>query len=344
MPMTISRPGRGRCIAPWSWWLGVLMLAVTTPTEAQTGANAPQPAEAGKARLHVLHISTPQEMKDFFLYTEDRLPFISAHRGGPLPGFPENCLATFGHTLQNTWAVMEIDPHYTKDGAIVLMHDGTLDRTSTGHGKVSDHTLDEIRQLRLKDTLGKPTPYAIPTLDEALDWARGKTILILDQKDVPAVVRAQAIQKHHAQLHAMVMCYNFADARAVHDVDKNILMEVFIPDHAALERFDKTGVPWSNVVAFVSHNTPRDSSIFRQVHDKGSMCILGSSRNLDRDFIDGKITESARDDGYRQLILSGADVIEADLASDAGKAIESLQSKPSSKKPYFQDPQANPNP
>ena len=64
------------------------------------------------------------------------------------------------------------------------MHDPTLERTTTGKGRVVDFTLGELKQLRLKDNSGNVTEFQIPTLDEVLDWARGKTILVLDQKDV----------------------------------------------------------------------------------------------------------------------------------------------------------------
>jgi glycerophosphoryl diester phosphodiesterase len=47
--------------------------------------------------------------------------------------------------------MFEIDPRITKDSVVVLMHDATLDRTTTGTGRVADHTWAELQQLRLKD-------------------------------------------------------------------------------------------------------------------------------------------------------------------------------------------------
>ena len=107
-------------------------------------------------------------MKDFFHYTSDRIPFVSSHRGAPALGYPKNCIATFAKTLRHTWSIIEMDPHYTKDSVIILMHDPTLDRTSTGHGKISDHTFAEIQQLNLKDDLGNVTKYKIPKLDDVI--------------------------------------------------------------------------------------------------------------------------------------------------------------------------------
>lgn len=273
---------------------------------------------------------------EFFRYTTDRIPFISSHRGGPREGLPENCIATFENTLRHTWSILEIDPRYTKDSAIVLMHDATLNRTSNGNGKVSDYTLEEIRKLKLKDTKGNITEESIPTLDEALEWAKGKTILIVDMKDVPVDARVRKIREHHAQANAMVMVYSFADAKRCYELDNSIMMEVFIPDIAAAVKFDETGVPWSNIVAFVTHVEPKDKAVFKYIHDKGAMCIRGSSRTIDKDFMDGKISDSnVLNAKYRQLINDGADIIEADLGVEAGKAIEKLQAVRSSKRKSF---------
>jgi glycerophosphoryl diester phosphodiesterase len=230
---------------------------------------------------------------------------------------------------------MEIDPHYTRDSAIILMHDPTLDRTSTGHGKISARTLAEVQALNLKDDLGNVTKYRVPTLDEALKWAKGKTVLILDQKDVPAETRAKIIQTHHAETCAMVMCYNYADAKKCYDIDKNIMMEVFIPDRKSAAKFEKTGVPWSNVVAFVTHGSPKDPGIFKYLHEKGVMAIRGSSRNIDKQYSAGEISKKELEKGYLKMVGSGTDIIEADLGVQAGETLQKEQTVSGTSHPYF---------
>ncbi len=287
--------------------------------------------------FHVINVRNTKELKDFFRFTGDRLPFISSHRGGPSAGFPENCIATFENTLQHTWSLIELDPHYTRDSAIVLMHDATLDRTSNGHGKVSDYTLAELRKLKLKDTEGNITSKRIPTLDEALEWAKGRTILMVDQKDVSTDVRVKKIREHHAQASAMVMAYSLADAKRCYELDKSIMMEiVFVHDLKSAAEFDQSGVPWENVVVFVTHTDPKEKGIFEYVHSKGAMCIRGSSRTIDKDYAAGKIAgEEVFYEKYRRLIRDGADIIEADLGIEAGRAIKSMQEGKSSKRKYF---------
>ena len=290
---------------------------------------------AQSTRLHILQVENPRQLRDFFRYSPDRIPFVSAHRGGPRPGYPENCLATFENTLRHTWAILEIDPHYTKDSAIVLMHDPTLDRTTNGHGKVADYTLAELRQLRLKDTDGQITDYTIPTLGEALAWAKGRTVLVVDQKDVPMAARVAEIRKHGAEANALGMAYKFADAKLAYALNFDVMMEVFIADQKAADAFAKTGVPWENTVAFVTHTKPKDPGIFQYLHTQGTLAIVGSSRTIDKDFAEKKIARSDLNEGYLNIIESGADIIEADLAIEAGETLMKSQEKKSSKKRFF---------
>ena len=141
---------------------------------------------SGQAQsLHTLSIKSPRELRQFFDYAGRDVPIISGHRGGTIKGYPENSLGAFENTLRSTPAFFEVDPRLTKDSVIVLMHDATLDRTTTGTGKVSDHTWAELKALRLKDLEGNVTAYGIPTLEEVIRWSKGKTVLNLDHKDVP---------------------------------------------------------------------------------------------------------------------------------------------------------------
>jgi len=294
---------------------------------------------AGHLDLHVLAPRTPQELQGLFKHTGEPLPLVSAHRGGPQENLPENCLATFENTLRHTFAVLEVDPRYTKDGAIVLHHDARLERTTTGNGLVADHTLQELKQLRLKDPHGTVTDHQIPSLDEALEWARRKTILILDQKDVPMAARVKKIEEHKAEAHAMLIVYNFKDVQACHALNPNIMMEVMISTRAQFDQFEKTGVPWRNIVAFVGHVSTPDARLCELIHGREATCIVGTSRHLDRRFLTGGVTDiSVLESGYRALLQQGADTIETDLPAQLGPLLFGATSACPSKERYFRVP------
>jgi len=270
-------------------------------------------------KSHRIDPQTPQGLRQLLAYTGTPLPLVSAHRGGVRRGFPENCLATFEETLQHTPAIMEVDSRYTQDGAIVLHHDATLERTTTGQGHVADFTLAELKQLNLKDAEGNVTPFTIPTLDEALMWARGKTILVLDQKDVSVAERVRKIADHNAEAYAMVIVNSFKDAQACHALNANVMMEVMIPNREKAEEIGRLGIPWQNVVAFVGHTPPEDAALYEFIHRQGACCMMGTSRNLDRQIITGAVADVKQlERDYRAFLERGADIIETDIPAELG--------------------------
>ena len=308
--------------------LAVSAASMVAGQAALTQARAP-------VKLHVLAIASLEDLRGFFRYDPDGPPLLTAHRGGAKEGFPENAIETFENTLRHTWSNIEVDPRYTKDDVPVLFHDETLERTSNGAGRVRDHTYEELKRLRLKDAQGKLTDSRIPTLDSALDWAKGKTILFLDNKDVDVLERARRIQGRDARAWAVVMAYSFADARRVYDFDPAIMMQVFLPDADAVVRFDATGIPWDNIIGFVTHAEPREFEVFSLIARRRAMAVLGTSRTIDRAYRTGAIAKGEMLARYRASIQAGAHIVEADLPIEAGEALDAARAAASAKRRYF---------
>jgi glycerophosphoryl diester phosphodiesterase len=97
---------------------------------------------------------------------------FAAHRGGALL-WPENSLRAFRGALDLGADYLEFDVHLSRDGEVIVIHDATLDRTSTGTGPVRERSLAELRLLRLKDRAGAATDEPIPTLDDVAALAAG---------------------------------------------------------------------------------------------------------------------------------------------------------------------------
>ena len=277
---------------------------------------------AAQEPMHTMAFNHPGELKAYLRYQPDRPALISAHRGGAAAGHPENSIHTFARTLSYTPAFMEVDPRYTKDGQIVLLHDDTLSRMTTGRGRVIDHTLAELRQLYLKDVNGRTTPFGVNTLEEALLWAKGKTVLILDQKGIPALERAKLLVAHNAKAHAMLIVYSVEDAAAVYRYDPEIMMEVMVPSMAALAEFQAAGVPMENIVAFAGHRPPKDPAVIAGLPAVGVTPARGTSFELDRAYTAGKISRGELHAGYRALVAGGVAMLESDLATEAGMAVQ----------------------
>ena len=314
-------------------------LAFVVALLPQAGSAQTPPAGTSTTGLHRIVPGSPQELQELFRYTGETLPILSAHRGGAKAGFPENCLETFENTLRHSFAMLEIDPRFTRDGEIVVHHDATLDRTTTGTGRVADWTLEELKQLRLKDAEGNVTPYQIPTLDEVLEWARGKTILVLDSKDVPIAARVRKIEQHDAEGYAMLIVGNVAGAQECHALNANIMMEVMMPDQERYHAFDESGVPWSNLIAFVGHEPSKDQVLLQKLHDKGVCCLAGTSRNIDKELI----LQSAANAGnveqqYHALLQRGIDLIETDLPREVWPLLYADTAIPPSKSRFVVRP------
>ena len=104
---------------------------------------------------------------------------LFAHRG--FSGkYPENTLLAFRRAAELDVFGVEFDVHLTADGQLVVIHDETINRTSTGSGFVKDMTLDELRQYEYGGWFGEQfAGERIPTLHEVLAAFR-KTAHVLN--------------------------------------------------------------------------------------------------------------------------------------------------------------------
>ena len=108
-----------------------------------------------------------------------RMPYNIAHRGsfaatGVPAAYPtENSLGAVNEAIALGASHLELDVHLTKDGRIVVMHDTTIDRTTTGSGNIGDMTLAQIRQFKLKDG------QHIPVLEEVFEILERHKDLVL---------------------------------------------------------------------------------------------------------------------------------------------------------------------
>lgn len=105
---------------------------------------------------------------------------VVAHRGD-WRNAPENSLQAIENCIEMGVDMVEIDIRMTRDSQLVVIHDATLDRTTTGKGKVAGWTLDSIKTLYLRNGANHPTHHRIPTLEEAMLTAKGKILVNLDK-------------------------------------------------------------------------------------------------------------------------------------------------------------------
>ncbi|AQX86206.1 glycerophosphodiester phosphodiesterase family protein [Elizabethkingia bruuniana] len=102
---------------------------------------------------------------------------VVAHRGD-WRNYPENSIKAVAGAIKMGVDIVEIDIQKTKDEQLIIMHDPKLDRTTNGTGKISDVTLDYVRTLILRNGASMPTREKVPTLEEMLNFIKGKRIML----------------------------------------------------------------------------------------------------------------------------------------------------------------------
>lgn len=108
---------------------------------------------------------------------------VACHRGD-WRNFPENSAMAIESIIKMGADIMELDLKMTKDSVLVLSHDKTIDRCTTGKGKVSDYTYEELMQFNLKRAHGvKSDTTHILTLEQALSICKDRICVNVDQGD-----------------------------------------------------------------------------------------------------------------------------------------------------------------
>ena len=117
---------------------------------------------------------------------------VIAHRGYHTIA-PENSLMAIQNAINDGADYVELDIRTTKDGKLVLMHDGTVDRMTNGKGNINELSFDTIRALKLfNKRITNSDTLQVPTFEEALQLCKNKINIYLDFKaaNVPQVHEA----------------------------------------------------------------------------------------------------------------------------------------------------------
>ena len=148
---------------------------------------------------------------------------MAAHRAEN-PAFPENSIVAIKEAIRLGADIIEVDVRETKDGVLVIMHDKTLDRTTTGKGLVADMTYDQLQQLFLLHN-GEPTMEKIPTFKEVLNLVKGKVMLDIDYKAEgkrAARSTTRVLRKTKTEKQVLFFLYDYKDAPALRRMNKRV--------------------------------------------------------------------------------------------------------------------------
>ena len=134
-----------------------------------------------------------------------------AHRGAS-GTFPENTLSAFRAAIEAGADMCELDVQLTREGAVVVIHDETVERTTDGKGEVAELTLEELKRLDAgaKYKGGSFKGERIPTLDEVFAVTGGKCGLNIELKAGGLEHQvAQIMQAHNALGDSIVSSFDW---------------------------------------------------------------------------------------------------------------------------------------
>jgi glycerophosphoryl diester phosphodiesterase len=169
------------------------------------------------------------------LFPGRRGPFVSAHRGFSAVS-PENTLPALAAALAAGADIAEIDVRMTADHTLVLMHDADVARTTNGTGPISAMALNDVKTLDAGGWFGAEfAGVAVPTLDEVLEWSRGRLALIVELKNFPERDPAflqefvAAIHRHEAAAFVVPACFDHPTLADLHRRQPGWLLQMIVP-------------------------------------------------------------------------------------------------------------------
>ena len=233
---------------------------------------------------------------------------VIAHRGAHREA-PENTLASLEQAIEIGCDYVELDVRRTKDGALVIMHDSSVNRMTNGKGKIADLTLAEIRKFEVKNRHGaKWAGLKVPTFDEMLDHAKGRMKIYVDHKQAPPADVLAAIQRH-GMLHEVVVYGNVKTLREYKKLAPDIWIMPGHPDSIAeiqsLCRDLKPETLDGNVVEWTR-------SQVEAAHRSGAQVWVDNRSNLDNEA------------GIKQDVELGVDAIQTDDPAAVLKVLKSM--------------------
>jgi glycerophosphoryl diester phosphodiesterase len=170
------------------------------------------------------------------------MTLIVAHRGASAHA-PENTFAAYELGLQQKADAIELDVHLTADGQLAVIHDESVDRTTSGSGAVATMTMEQIRGLNAGANFGEGTfadqGLHVPTLPEVLDWLPdgvGLAVEIKARAAVPATVEALRDSRVGRAGEVTVISFDEASINEADELDPTLATGLLLVPSDSIER------------------------------------------------------------------------------------------------------------
>lgn len=252
----------------------------------------------------------------------NRAPYNVAHRGLAATNY-ENSIEAFDAAYKAGATHVELDLQLTKDNKIVIMHAENINSVTNGSGKVTDYTLDELKQFRIiknckNQVLGEGVP--IPTLEEVFDYFKDTDLLFLvEVKSGSASFTTyfkEVLEKYDFRNRIVMISFNEAQLKIL----RKELPEVSccsLNDLTVANFFDKLPAMSEFGYTFdVTYGNAAGGKLYRMLRDRGYMVWTWTY-------------------GYYSDIVAGIKSGSTGLTNDAADSIGDFAVEAYSDKKYF---------
>ena len=227
---------------------------------------------------------------------------VAAHRASH-KDHPENSISAIKHAIELGVDIVELDVKTTADGIPVLMHDGTIDRTSNGSGKVEDYTLSELLTFRLKLPDGTVTDETIPTFEEALKVIHGNIMVDIDLKTDNVEPIVETVKRTGTNAHVFYFDNDYDLLNVILELDERSML---MPRAYSYEMADSALHLFSPRVVHIdpSFYTPEVTELIRNGNARIWINALGIP--------DAMIRKGDVDEAMNRLLQYNANIIQTD--------------------------------
>ncbi len=216
--------------------------------------------------------------------------------------YPENSLMAIKEAIRLGVDIIEIDVKVSNDGIPFLMHDRTMNRTTTGKGDPEEFTWAELSQLYIVDK-GKQTQFRIPTLEEALNLAKGKILVDLDLKTDRIEKLIEVVNRTNTK---EIVCFFDSDYSILSRVQAAGKDYMIMPRAYSVAQADSAIALFNPPVVHIdfSFYTTECTQLIRSNNARVWINALGDP---DKDIRNGKSKEA-----LNKLLENGANIIQTD--------------------------------
>lgn len=213
-------------------------------------------------------------MKDSASNNNSKIEVIGHRGAGGLA--PENTLSAVQKAIDLQVDLLEIDVQRTKDQVIIVLHDRSIDRTTTGKGKAKDLDYQSIKREKISiDDVVYEDDY-IPTLEEVIQLVNGQTHLLIEVKkgsDYYPQIEQQIIdliRANNASEWCVIQSFNDDALEVFHQIAPEIeLHKLFLGNILGIGLYRKNLEDYPHVAAFNSYYAFTSQSFIEKVHKMG---------------------------------------------------------------------------